>query len=81
MIEYFIKIHLNKEIKAKVNYYFSLEFTEFIRLYLNIFEWKARSCDKVTWSVLSQQPSSHISQVYILDEVFIWASGPSRTLY
>jgi len=38
MIEYFIKIHLNKEIKAKVNYYFSLEFTEFIRLYLNIFE-------------------------------------------
>jgi len=81
MIEYFIKIHLNKEIKAKVNHYFFLEFTEFIWLYLNIFEWKARSCDKVAWSVLSQQPSSHIGLTYILDEVFIWASSPSWTLY
>ena len=35
MIKYSIKIHLNKEIKAKVNYYFPLEFTELIRLYLN----------------------------------------------
>jgi len=30
MIKYSIKIHLNKEIKAKVNDYFSLEFTEYI---------------------------------------------------
>jgi len=35
MIKYFIKIHLNKEIKAKVNHHFSLEFTEFL---LNLFE-------------------------------------------
>ena len=28
MIKYSIKIHLNKEIKAKVNYYFPLEFIE-----------------------------------------------------
>ena len=28
MIKYSIKIHLNKEIKTKVNYYFPLEFTE-----------------------------------------------------
>jgi len=32
MIKYSIKIHLNKEIKAKVNYYFPLEFTEYIRI-------------------------------------------------
>jgi len=32
MMKYSIKIHLNKEIKAKVNHYFPLEFTEFIRI-------------------------------------------------
>ena len=35
---------------------FILNYSEFYR----VFEWKARSCDKVAWSVLSQQPSSHI---------------------
>ena len=30
MIKYSIKIHLNKKTKTKVNYYFPLEFTEFI---------------------------------------------------
>jgi len=30
MIEYSIKIYLNKEIKAKVNLHFCLDFTEFI---------------------------------------------------
>ena len=29
-MKYSIKIHVNKEIKAKVNTYFPLEFTEFI---------------------------------------------------
>ena len=37
MIKYSIKIHLNKEIKTKVNHYFSLEFTEFIWILLNLF--------------------------------------------
>ena len=32
MIKYSIKIHSNKEIKTKVNHYFPLEFTEFIRI-------------------------------------------------
>ena len=32
MIKYSIKIHLNKKIKAKVNHYFLLEFTEYIRI-------------------------------------------------
>jgi len=36
MIKYSIKIHLNKEIKTKVNHYFSLEFTEFIRILWNL---------------------------------------------
>jgi len=30
MIKYSIKIHLNKEIKTNVNYYFPLESTEYI---------------------------------------------------
>jgi len=30
IIEYTIKIYLNKERKEKVNFYFSLDFTEFI---------------------------------------------------
>ena len=42
---------------------FILNLFEFCR----VFEWKARSCDKVAWSVLSQQPSSHIGLAYILD--------------
>jgi len=37
MIKYSIKIHLNKEIKTNVNHYFSLEFTEFIQILLNLF--------------------------------------------
>jgi len=56
---------------------FILNLSEFYR----VFEWKERSCDKVAWSVLSQQPSSHIGLAYILDEVFIWASGSFWTLY
>ena len=35
---------------------FILNLSEFYR----VFEWKERSCDKVAWSVLSQQPSSHM---------------------
>ena len=36
MMKYSIKIYLNKEIKAKVNHYFPLEFTEFIRILQNL---------------------------------------------
>ena len=35
---------------------FILNLSEFYR----VFEWKEKSCDKVAWSVLSQQPSSHM---------------------
>ena len=42
---------------------FILNLSEFYR----VFEWKEGSCDKVAWSVLSQQPSSHIGLAYILD--------------
>ena len=35
-MKYSIKIHLNKKIKAKVNPYFPLEFTEFIRILQNL---------------------------------------------
>ena len=35
-MKYSIKIHLNKEIKAKVNPYFPLEFTEFIGILQNL---------------------------------------------
>ena len=36
MMKYSIKIYLNKEIKAKVNHYFPLEFTEFIQILQNL---------------------------------------------
>ena len=36
MMKYSIKIYLNKEIKAKVNHYFPLEFTEFILILQNL---------------------------------------------
>jgi len=36
MIKYSIKIHLNKEIKTKVNYHFLLKFTEFIQILWNL---------------------------------------------
>jgi len=35
-MRYSIKTHLNKKIKAKVNPYFPLEFTEFIRIFQNL---------------------------------------------
>jgi len=55
---------------------FILNLSEFYR----VFEWKEGSCDKVAWSVLSQQPSSHIGLTYILDtsdtiSFQFWVSG------
>jgi len=82
MIKYSITIHLNKEIKAKVNHYFPLEFTEFIWKFIELTEGEKQG--HVTKLLGQFWVSSHLptyDTAYILDKVFIWASGPSWTLY
>ena len=61
-------------------------FSNFISIYpnlfeflLNLFEFFKRACEEVELCVSAI--ISHIGLAYILDEVFIWASGPSWALY
>jgi len=53
---------------------FNLNLFEFYR----VFEWKEYVCEKVELCVIHHPM---FGAAYILDEVFIWASGPSWTLY
>jgi len=89
MMKYAIKNLSNKERKDKVNHHYFLNFTKFSWIYLNLVREMIESENvkrEVMWQIcfVSSESAaiiSHIGLIYILDKVFIWASGPSQTLY
>jgi len=68
-MKYSIKIHLNKEIKAKVNPYFPLEFTEFIQILENLLSKlsEKRECVKKFDDQFLAKTDKYLPNFYIIN--------------